>query len=54
MKGWQGSTLCRFGRQSHLSLYWLVSWVAVAPDRADEAPQERRYEQPPPFSSVRA
>ncbi len=37
---------------THRSLYWFVSCVAVAPDRADDAPQERM--QPPPFSSVSA
>ena len=41
--------------QPHLSLYWFVSCMAVAPDLADEAPQERCVPPPPPpFSSVKA
>ena len=40
------------GWHSHRSLYWFVSCVAVAPERADDAPQERM--QPPPLSSVSA
>jgi len=55
---WHGDNLaddnCAVGSggQPHRSLYWCVNCVAVAPDRADDAPQERM--QPPPFSSVSA